>query len=890
MQIDANSDGGIDWNEFSNYMLMESQANQTEITENVSNFFLSEKLGSNSKRSEGDWHVSSTSCIAIDNHNNCYITAAKERSIRLWCMSTGSIVKVVQSPDWVYAMSLVGGKLLCTTCADRRIRLYDLHQWDHVREVECPCPAVCLCTWRSKDEDLLAYGDDKGRVTVANLSRDFEKTKGDTRKLEKARTGSWLEYKTKHVHDGWVHQVSMVPDLGCLVSCGSDSAISIFEFPFRLNPRARHRILPKRVLRHSRGHTKGVKCFVWVRSQKVLISGGLEHAIVVWNPYTGKPISSLSGHQLGIERLDLVPDFDKLVSLSADGCIKVWDLLRSECVQSINPSNSFTRPTALVYDAARTRLVGSSRRPCGWRVNPRVLLPTSETTHRSAVVAALFNRTHGQLVTVAEDTETVIWRVASGQRIFSFFDTEREVDSPLSCAEFDEAGRRLITGDHQGLVKVWNFNNGGCLRVLAKAPSRNREEVTALASYVYEGSRFVAATGWDRRIWVWADDADTEGDEVLMSVEAHAADVVSAVFTRPKNLVTTALDGAVSVFDTESGARRATVTYGRPGGSGGGGRAPAEAVGHADGDFLDAAQTPYVERMRVLERKGDTLVSVGSDGNLCFWEGVSLRLVLAVPARHRRRFGLVGLQTDKWNRFLVTADQGGYVRLWDIAGYIPATPSAAQVVPLALWRAHASAVTALDLVPFPSPGENLSDFMAGHETSSYVVVTGSRDRRVLVWSCDGACVGRLGQAAEWSLADRSTWVAARSAAVLGADDDETDDSTEEDVVAREEPSPAAVAVAAAEEEEVDILQLLDERLRPRRAVQGLPPVALSEPPNGAWRASRREYRVDQVTGDRVPVQQETEKRRSTAADERRRAMSPYLKAFSKRVDPDSAAP
>ena len=35
LQIDANSDGGIDWGEFSDYMLMESQANQTEIAEKV---------------------------------------------------------------------------------------------------------------------------------------------------------------------------------------------------------------------------------------------------------------------------------------------------------------------------------------------------------------------------------------------------------------------------------------------------------------------------------------------------------------------------------------------------------------------------------------------------------------------------------------------------------------------------------------------------------------------------------------------------------------------------------------------------------------------------------------------------------------------------------------
>ena len=41
MQIDANSDGGIDWSEFSDYMLMESRANQTEIAEKVvSNAYL----------------------------------------------------------------------------------------------------------------------------------------------------------------------------------------------------------------------------------------------------------------------------------------------------------------------------------------------------------------------------------------------------------------------------------------------------------------------------------------------------------------------------------------------------------------------------------------------------------------------------------------------------------------------------------------------------------------------------------------------------------------------------------------------------------------------------------------------------------------------------------
>ena len=323
--------------------------------------------------------------------------------------------------------------------------------------------------------------------------------------------------------------------------------------------------------------------------------------------------------------------------------------------------------------AGRGRLVTSGRRADAWRVNPRVLQPASETTHRSAVVAVLYNRVHGQLVTVAEDSETVIWRAATGQRVFSYFDTEREEDAPVSCADFDEAGRRLITGDHRGRVRVWNFNNGGCLRVLEKAAGGPRAEVTAVASYEYEGARFLAATGWDRRVSVW-DDAPDADDELLMVVEAHEADAVSAAFARPKSLVTTALDGAVSVFDIESGARRLTVRYADDGPPG-----PAPAVGPgraasaaASGDgFLDVTRTHYVERIRVLERRGDALVGAGTDGNLTFWDGVGLRPTLVVPARHPRRAALVGLQAGSPLPFISSASSHPPPPLHEVASTHP---------------------------------------------------------------------------------------------------------------------------------------------------------------------------------------------------------------------------
>lgn len=216
-------------------------------------------------------------------------------------------------------------------------------------------------------------------------------------------------------------------------------------------------------------------------------------------------------------------------------------MVHSECIQSI--TSEHTRPATMAYDQARRRLITCSRRPYSWRVNPRILLPSSETTHRSEIVAVLLNRVFGQLVTVAEDTETCVWRVGTGRKIFSYFDTDREEDAPLSCAVFDEAGRRLVTGDHQGIVRIWNFNNGACLKILRKPPGADRrQEVTAISCYELQEKRFIAASGWDCRITVWVDSSEASS-EPFLQIDSHTNDIVCMAFTYPKSLITCSLDG-----------------------------------------------------------------------------------------------------------------------------------------------------------------------------------------------------------------------------------------------------------------------------------------------------------------------------------------------------------
>ena len=229
-----------------------------------------------------------------------------------------NLFKTIRCHDsgWIFAMCVLSGiGKLCTASADRRIRLYDIHTWDLSKEILLSNAATCLCTWKYCEDELLAYGDDKGQVTVVNATKGCVNANADD--PPDSQFAVWASSVRKKVHLGWVYEIHMIEELGGIISCGDDSAIMIYEYPLRDNPDRilhRHDIVAKRKLQSKRGHSKGVRCLAWVTSQKVLASGGLERSIIIWNPYTGNQIAQLVGHQIGIEKLLYSTEYDQVIA------------------------------------------------------------------------------------------------------------------------------------------------------------------------------------------------------------------------------------------------------------------------------------------------------------------------------------------------------------------------------------------------------------------------------------------------------------------------------------------------------------------------------------------------------------------------------------------------
>lgn len=62
-----------------------------------------------------------------------------------------------------------------------------------------------------------------------------------------------------------------------------------------------------------------------------------------------------------------------------------------------------------------------------------------------------------------------VWSLETGEKIIQFSNAHDGAE--ITAMAFDPSKRRLVTGARNGTVKIWNFNNGCCLRELGSVDS-----------------------------------------------------------------------------------------------------------------------------------------------------------------------------------------------------------------------------------------------------------------------------------------------------------------------------------------------------------------------------------------------------------------------------------
>ncbi|KAI2642805.1 WD40-repeat-containing domain protein [Xylaria nigripes] len=324
--------------------------------------------------------------------------------------------------------------------------------------------------WRTGGHNTTRTITQDGRVvTSLHLTPKYIVVALDNAKIHIFdREGNALRTLQGHVMGVW----AMVPWEDILVSGGCDRDVRVWNMS---NGGCMYAL---------RGHTSTVRCLK-MSDARTAISGSRDTFLRVWDIKRGVCKSVLAGHQASVRCLEIKGDI--VVSGSYDATAKIWSISEGRCLHTL--TGHFSQIYAIAFDGQRvvTGSLDTSVRVWDAHTGEPIALLQGHTS----LVGQLQLRGN-TLVTGGSDGSVRVWsleRMCPIHRLAAH-------DNSVTSLQFDDT--RIVSGGSDGRVKVWDVKTGHLVRELIAAESVWR--------VVFEDEKCVAVANRGSRVMmeVWS--------------------------------------------------------------------------------------------------------------------------------------------------------------------------------------------------------------------------------------------------------------------------------------------------------------------------------------------------------------------------------------------------
>ena len=460
---------------------------------------------------------------------------------------------------------------------------------------------------------------------------------------------------------GMILSLAFSPDDKLLLTGGADGEIRIWEVDSG-----------KQILSF-RGHNHWASSVAFSPDGNTIASCSYSSAVKLWDSKTGECLRTLRGHTDKVRKISFNSNGFLLASCGDDQTIRIWDINTGNCLKTLQGHTRGVWGLAIAPDNRTIASVSLDNSIKIWDIYTGNCLKTLRG-HKDSVISVAFNHNSTILATGGSDKDKTIkiWDTSNGKCIKNLTGHALAVE----YLAFSKDNKTIFSASNDHTIKIWSVSDGKCLRTIQEHNARIRQ----LA--INSENTLIASCSNDQTIKIW----NINTGECVQTLQGYSNWVLSVTVTPDsKTIISGNNNHTIRYWDISTGSCLKTLR------------------GHSE--YLDSVR---------IHPDGKTIASGSGDSTIKIWDINSGKCLMTLND-HGYKISEVLFSYD--GKTLASASLDSTVKLWNVSNGMC----------LKTFQGHTHSVNSL---AFSSDGK--------------IIITGSNDRTIKLWDINsGECITTL---------------------------------------------------------------------------------------------------------------------------------------------------
>ncbi|MEO1374068.1 MAG: NACHT domain-containing protein, partial [Cyanobacteria bacterium J06635_10] len=282
-----------------------------------------------------------------------------------------------------------------------------------------------------------------------------------------------------------------------------------------------------------------VVSLVFSPDDKLLLTGGGDGEICLWEVESGKQISSFRAHNDWISSVAFSPDGKIIASSSRSRVVKLWDSTTGECLRILRGHKDLAREISFNFNGTILASSSDDQTIKIWDVSTGQCINTLQG-HTSQIWRVKIAPNNKIIVSGSFDSSVKIWDISTG----TCLKTLDEHTGGILSITFSYDSQIVASGSQDKIIKLWDTNTGKCIKNLID----HSNTIRSLAFSQDNQTLFSGSTDSTMKVW------SVNDGECLKTIKAHNSRVRKiALNSNGEILASCSDDQTIKLWDTSTG-------------------------------------------------------------------------------------------------------------------------------------------------------------------------------------------------------------------------------------------------------------------------------------------------------------------------------------------------